>query len=57
VTGHADELVKQLKARSGEVVDCSLWMNFYSFDTMGDIAFGRTFDMLTTGKKVRHFPS
>jgi tryprostatin B 6-hydroxylase len=46
-------LVKQLQARSGQEVDASLWLNFYSFDVMGDLAFGRTFDMLTTGKKVR----
>ncbi|KUJ06806.1 cytochrome P450 [Mollisia scopiformis] len=51
VVKHADQLVKQLRVRSGETIDCSLWMNFYSFDTMGDIAFGRTFDMLTSGKK------
>ncbi|KAF8861671.1 cytochrome P450 monooxygenase-like protein [Acephala macrosclerotiorum] len=51
VTGHADQLVKQLQARSGEPVDASLWMNFYAFDVMGDIAFGKTFDMLASGKK------
>ncbi|CZR64603.1 related to pisatin demethylase cytochrome P450 [Phialocephala subalpina] len=51
VVGHADQLVKQLQARSGEPVDGSLWMNFYAFDVMGDIAFGKTFDMLATGEK------
>ena len=46
-------LVKQLQVRSGQEVDASLWFNFYSFDVMGDLAFGRTFDMLATGKKDR----
>jgi hypothetical protein len=53
VVGHADTLVKQLQARSGQEVDASLWFNFYSFDVMGDLAFGSSFDMLTSGKKVR----
>jgi len=30
-----------------------LWFNFYSFDVMGDLGFGSSFDMLTSGKKVR----
>jgi hypothetical protein len=45
-------LAKQLQARSGQEIDASLWFNFYSFDVMGDLAFGRTFDMLASGKKV-----
>jgi len=43
----------QLQARAGQEVDISLWLNFYSFDVMGDLAFGSSFDMLTSGKKVR----
>lgn len=26
------------------------WFNFYSFDVMADLAFGRSFDMLLTGE-------
>src|SRR5277367_852557 len=29
------------------------WMAFFGFDVMGDLAFGRSFDMLESGKK--HF--
>lgn len=53
VLGHADTLVRQLQARSGQEVDASLWFNFYSFDVMGDLAFGSSFDVLASGKKVR----
>ncbi|PMD67138.1 cytochrome P450 monooxygenase-like protein [Hyaloscypha bicolor E] len=51
VVGHASTLINQLQARSGHEVDASLWFNFYSFDVMGDLAFGRSFDMLISGKK------
>jgi tryprostatin B 6-hydroxylase len=27
-------------------------MNYYAFDMMGDMAFGKSFDMLKTGEKV-----
>jgi hypothetical protein len=27
----------------------STWFNYYSFDVMGDMAFGQSFDMLITG--------
>jgi hypothetical protein len=28
-----------------------MWFNFYSFDVMGDLAFGKSFDMLSNGTK------
>ncbi|KAE9369395.1 cytochrome P450 monooxygenase-like protein [Stipitochalara longipes BDJ] len=51
IIGHADTLVTQLQDRSGQEVDASLWFNFYSFEVMGDLAFGNSFGMLTSGKK------
>jgi hypothetical protein len=30
-------------------------MNYFSFDMMGDMAFGKSFDMLKTGEKVCSF--
>jgi hypothetical protein len=29
------------------------WFNFYSFDVMGDLAFGKSFDMIKNG--VKHY--
>lgn len=28
----------------------STWFNYYSFDVMGDLAFGKSFDMLSSGR-------
>jgi hypothetical protein len=32
-------------------------MNYYAFDMMGDMAFGKSFDMLKTGEKVCPLPN
>ncbi|QSZ30648.1 hypothetical protein DSL72_000206 [Monilinia vaccinii-corymbosi] len=53
VTGYADELVSQLDASRGKPVNATCWFNSYSFDVIGDLAFGKSFDMLKTGEK--HF--
>jgi tryprostatin B 6-hydroxylase len=42
----------QINAFSGKPLNASLWLNFYSFDVMGDLAFGQSFDMLRSGEKV-----
>jgi cytochrome P450 family 628 len=52
VTGFTDQLISQLNAHSGEPMNASRWMNYYAFDMMGDMAFGKSFDMLKTGEKV-----
>jgi len=52
VTGFTDGLISQLNAHAGESLNASRWMNYYSFDMMGDMAFGKSFDMLKTGEKV-----
>ncbi|RDW74721.1 cytochrome P450 [Aspergillus mulundensis] len=31
-------------------LDMSKWFNYYSFDVMGDMAFGKSFDMLVNGE-------
>lgn len=52
VTKYADGLVSQLATFSGKPVNATLWLNFYSFDIMGDLGFGKSFDMLKNGEKV-----
>lgn len=52
VTSYADELVSQLDASRGKAVNATHWFNSYAFDVIGDLAFGRSFDMLKTGEKV-----
>jgi cytochrome P450 family 628 len=36
----------------GKPFNVSLWINFYTFDIMGDLAFGKSFDMLAN--RVEH---
>lgn len=52
VTGFTDDLIAQLNTHSGEALNASRWMNYYAFDMMGDMAFGKSFDMLKTGEKA-----
>lgn len=52
VIKYSDELMDQMKAFSGKPVNASLWLNFYSFDVMGDLAFGESFNMLRSGERV-----
>ncbi|MCJ1464976.1 hypothetical protein MMC07_003591 [Pseudocyphellaria aurata] len=46
VVGYTNELVDQIVSRLGQPMDVSTWFNYYSFDVMGDLAFGKSFDML-----------
>jgi cytochrome P450 len=48
---YADELVQQISSFSGKELNATRWFNFYSFDVMGDLAFGRSFNMLTRGEE------
>lgn len=42
--------ISRLSAQGDHPISASDWFHFYSFDVMGDIAFGRSFEMLETGK-------
>ncbi|EGE07898.1 cytochrome P450 monooxygenase [Trichophyton equinum CBS 127.97] len=46
---HCLDLVKQLSRLAGTPVDIGKWFKYFGFDVMGDLSFGRPFDMLTTG--------
>lgn len=50
---YSKQLVDAITRESGRPLDASKWFNYYSFDVMGDLAFGKSFKMLTTGKE--HF--
>lgn len=53
VSRHAEELERQFLAAAGRPVNVARSLNFYAFDVMGDVAFGKSFGMLETGE--RHF--
>lgn len=48
---YVDELVAQLDNLEGQSINASRWFNFYSFDVMGDLAFGKSFNMLKSGEQ------
>ena len=54
--GFTNDLVSQLNAHSGEPLNASRWFNYFAFDMMGDMAFGKSFNMLKTGEKVLSVP-
>ncbi|KAA8901371.1 cytochrome P450 67 [Sphaerosporella brunnea] len=45
-----DLLIAQLRSRVGTPVDITTWSNYYSFDVMGDVGFGKSWGMLESGK-------
>lgn len=49
VEEYTHQLLSVLKKNDGTPVDVSTLFNFYSFDVMGDLAFGNGFDMLKDG--------
>lgn len=49
---HALTLISRLKEESSKgPVRITNWLNFYSFDVMGDVGFNRSFGMLEKGKE------
>jgi hypothetical protein len=41
VQNYTDQLLQQFEATNGMPINATDWFNFYSFDIMGDLAFGR----------------
>jgi cytochrome P450 len=42
-------LIQRLEESSGKPMDMAKWFNLYSFDVMGDLAFGASYGCLETG--------
>ncbi|KAI1841941.1 hypothetical protein JX266_011911 [Neoarthrinium moseri] len=53
VVDYTEQLMAQLLKREGSPVNVTDWFNFYSFDVMGDLAWGKSFGMLRDG--VKHY--
>ncbi|KIX99293.1 uncharacterized protein Z520_04869 [Fonsecaea multimorphosa CBS 102226] len=49
---HVDEFIEQIRLR--KEVDIALWINFLSFDIMGDLTFDMPFNMVKSGE-THHF--
>ena len=47
---YTSKLIVQIEAFDGQPINVSKWFNLYTFDIMGDLAFGESFQMLEAGK-------
>ncbi|KAJ5805507.1 Cytochrome P450 [Penicillium pulvis] len=50
VSHYTELLIQNIHSELGRPMDVSRWFNYYSFDVMGDLSFGKSFDMLVDGK-------
>ncbi|KAM0260623.1 hypothetical protein ACHAQJ_002686 [Trichoderma viride] len=48
--GYRNMLFDRMAASEGQPIDMTKWFRFYSFDVMGDLAFGKSFSMLETSR-------
>ncbi|KAI9874353.1 MAG: hypothetical protein M1830_009845 [Pleopsidium flavum] len=48
---YRDQLIAQIAAFGGQPVNATKWFNLFSFDVMGDLAFGTSFNMLETSEE------
>ncbi|GKT40345.1 cytochrome P450 monooxygenase FCK2 [Colletotrichum spaethianum] len=53
VADYTNQLLSQIDAHKSEPFNIADWFNFYSFDVMGDLAFGKSFGMLKKG--IKHY--
>ncbi|KAL4933800.1 cytochrome P450 [Aspergillus undulatus] len=50
VQKHATRLAEVFDRNIGKAIDVAKLFNYYSFDVMGDLAFGKSFNMLVDGR-------
>lgn len=50
IRGYQDRLVSRIAETEGQPINITDWLMWYSFDVMGDMAFGKSFNMLETSK-------
>lgn len=48
---YRNKLMAHISALDGQPINVTKWFNLYSFDFMGDLAFGKSFDMLETSEE------
>lgn len=53
MVGYTDQLLAQIDKTKGKTINMTDWFNFYSFDVMGDMALGKSFNMLHDG--IKHY--
>jgi len=53
IANYADQFFAQIHVTVNTPIDVTDWFNFYGFDVVGDLAFGKSFNILKDG--VRHY--
>ncbi|KAH7152666.1 benzoate 4-monooxygenase cytochrome P450 [Dactylonectria macrodidyma] len=53
VIKHTENFMRQLEKMDNAPVNITDWFNFYSFDVMGDLAWGKSFGMVDDG--IKHY--
>lgn len=48
-------LTDRIEEAKGKPFNIALWVNFYTFDIMGDLSFGKSFDLLESGVEHHFF--
>lgn len=51
IKGYQDKLMAQIASFGDQRVNVTKWFNLYSFDVMGDLAFGTSFEMLESNEE------
>ena len=51
VTEIVQKLVDTIEAHVGDAFDVTKWFNYFSFDVMGELAFGKSFERLDAGEE------
>ncbi|CAI7641908.1 unnamed protein product [Penicillium pancosmium] len=52
VAYYTDQLIVAIEKSVGKPINMTDWFNYYSFDIMGDLSFGKSFNMLVDGKEA-----
>jgi len=48
---YSNQLVDVIDRDLDKPIDITRWLSYYAFDVMGNLAFGKTFDMIRDGKE------
>ncbi|KAE8137385.1 cytochrome P450 monooxygenase [Aspergillus pseudotamarii] len=51
VSKHVEHLLRVIQSNLGKPINITQWFNYFSFDVMTDLAFGKTSNMLVDGKE------
>ncbi|CAG7950259.1 unnamed protein product [Penicillium olsonii] len=52
VVKYAKQLVEVVERDLGSPIDMTRWFSYYAFDVMGNLAFGKSFNMIAEGKEA-----